>query len=338
MRRYLGFMMGTCAALAGCGDDVEAPGVAWDAGATVVDAGTSAGDVGSPPDRGESGDTGQPAADAGTPAEDTGPEPACDVDGDGFLSEACGGRDCDDEDRSANPDGTERCSFVDENCDGDNNEDLDCSFWAHGPRRLFSVDPFEQVVEEIGPTTLDGRRISLFDIDIDPQGQLVGISSNQLIQLDNEGRGRTVARVRTPANINGLAIDSEGTIFLTQSSGRPAQAYTLTMDGRLDSLGDLTPYASSGDCVVLKDDSLLMTSRNPEGGNDLLVYVDSRSAQTRLIGTMGAPRVYALSASFGYLFGLTDEGRVLLVNDQTGATEELFRQAGVQFYGAANGD
>ena len=81
-----------------------------------------------------------------------------------------------------------------------------------------------------------------------------------------------------------------------------------------------------------------MTSRNPEGGNDLLVYVDSRSAQTRLIGTMGAPRVYALSASFGYLFGLTDEGRVLLVNDQTGATEELFRQAGVQFYGAANGD
>ena len=123
-------------------------------------------------------------------------------------------------------------------------QDLDCSFWAHGPRRLFSVDPFEQVVEEIGPTTLDGRRISLFDIDIDPQGQLVGISSNQLIQLDNEGRGRTVARVRTPANINGLAIDSEGTIFLTQSSGRPAQAYTLTMDGRLDSLGDLTPYAA----------------------------------------------------------------------------------------------
>ena len=38
---------------------------------------------------------------------------------------------------------------------------------------------------------------------------------------------------------------------------------------------------------------------------------------------MGAPRVCALSASFGYLFGLTDE-RVLLVNDQTGATEELF--------------
>ena len=33
--------------------------------------------------------------------------------------------------------------------------------------------------------------------------------------------------------------------------------------------------------------------------------------------------MYALSASFGYLFGLTDEGRALLVNDQTGATEEV---------------
>ena len=138
------------------------------------------------------------------------------------------------------------------------------------------------------PTTLDGRRISFFDIDIDPQGQLVGISSNQLIQLEMRGEEDRSPGEDTLANINGLAIDSEGTIFLTQSSGRPAQAYTLTMDGRLDSLGDLTPYASSGDCVVLKDDSLLMTSRNPEGGNDLLVYVDSRSAQTRLIGTMGA--------------------------------------------------
>ena len=79
-----------------------------------------------------------------------------------------------------------------------------------------------------------------------------------------------------------------------------------------------------------------MTSRNPEGGNDLLVYVDSRSAQTRWIGTMGAPRVRVVRC-FGYLFGLTDEGRVLLVNDQTGATEELFA-SGCAFYGAANGD
>ena len=65
MRRYVGLMMGTCAVLAGCGDDVAAPGVSWDAGATVVDAGTSAGDVGSRLDGGESGDTGQPSADAG---------------------------------------------------------------------------------------------------------------------------------------------------------------------------------------------------------------------------------------------------------------------------------
>jgi hypothetical protein len=180
--------------------------------------------------------------------------------------------------------------------------------------------------------------VSLFDIDIDPNGSLIGVNGTQLIRFDETGRGTAIAQVRTPASINGLAIDSEGTIFLTQSGGSPARAYTMTLDGTVSPVGSLAPYTSSGDCVVLKDDSLLMTARSQRGGNDELVYVDSRTAQTRLLGTMGARAVYGLSASFGYLFGLSDEGRVLLVDPESGATEELFREPGVRFWGAANGD
>ena len=297
-----------------------------DAGQSLFDAGASSSDAG----QGEP-DAGQEEADAGVPAE-------CDRDQDGYASRECGGDDCDDSDRGVNPGISERCSFDDENCDGDNNEGLECTFFAHGPNTLYSVDPFADEVTVIGQMTSDGRNVSLFDIDIDPDGSLIGVNGTQLIRFDETGRGTAIAQVRTPASINGLAIDSEGTIFLTQSGGSPARAYTMTLDGTVTPVGSLAPYTSSGDCVVLKDDSLLMTARSQRGGNDELVYVDSRTAQTRLLGTMGARAVYGLSASFGYLFGLSDEGRVLLVDPESGATEELFREPDVRFWGAANGD
>jgi hypothetical protein len=267
---------------------------------------------------------------------DAGVSEECDRDNDGFGAERCGGDDCDDSDSRIHPGAQERCSFDDENCDDNNNEGLECTFFAHWPRYLYTVDPFAQTVEQIGEMTLDGNRISLFDMDIDPDGQLIGVTGNRLIRFDAEGRGTTIATVRTPSNVNGLAIDSQGTIFVTQSAGDPAQAYTINLDGTLSVLGSLAPYLSSGDCVVLKDDSLLMTARGDS--NDKLVYVDSRNATTREVGVMGASGVYALSASFGYLFGLTNQGRVLLVNPDTGATTELFRQSSIRFWGAANGD
>jgi hypothetical protein len=304
------------------------------------DAGVSLGsDASSAADAGLSGDdAGGLLLDAGSAETDAGISAECDRDQDGFASRECGGSDCDDSNPGVNPDASERCSFVDENCDEQNNEDLECTFFAHGPSTLYSVDPFAGEVTVIGPMTSGGRNVSLFDIDIDPDGSLIGVNGTQLIRFDETGRGTAIAEVRTPSAINGLAIDSEGTIFLTQSNGSPAQAYTMTLDGTVTPIGSLAPYVSSGDCVVLKNDSLLMTARNVNGGNDVLVYVDSRNAETRLVGTMGAHSIYGLSASFGYLFGLNDEGRVLLVDPETGETEELFRKQSVRFWGAANGD
>ena len=43
---------------------------------------------------------------------------ACDVDGDGVLHPACGGRDCDDEDPTVHPGATDAMDEQDRNCDG----------------------------------------------------------------------------------------------------------------------------------------------------------------------------------------------------------------------------
>ncbi|MFN7147534.1 MAG: MopE-related protein, partial [Myxococcota bacterium] len=49
---------------------------------------------------------------------ETDPVCACDADGDGHDSEACGGGDCDDADPGVNPGERETCDGVDEDCDG----------------------------------------------------------------------------------------------------------------------------------------------------------------------------------------------------------------------------
>ncbi len=53
-------------------------------------------------------------------------DPACDVDGDGFLSAACGGDDCDDDDAAVNPAAPELLGDgLDADCDGDPNARID---------------------------------------------------------------------------------------------------------------------------------------------------------------------------------------------------------------------
>ena len=311
----LRFSLAVCVIALGCGDEPTSSGDA--SNFATIDAGVTVG------------------SDTGPPPIDAGPPPGCDQDGDGFLAEDCGGGDCDDRDRSRHPDAPERCSFVDENCSGVNNEELDCTFFAHGRTDLYRIDPFMNRVAPAGAMRTPGSR-SILDIDQDPNGTLIGVTREELLSFDDQGRYEVIASIDTPANTNGLAIDSLGRIYLTQSETQDAQAFTVDLNGDVTVLGNLSPYRSSGDCVILKDDSLLMTAPSDDG--DLLVYVDRRDATPRVLGTTGFEKVYGLSASFGYLFGVTDEGRVLLLDSNTGEAEELFRRADLRFWGAANAD
>ena len=311
----LRFSLAICVIALGCGTEPTSSGDASDF--ATIDAGVTV------------------VSDTGPPPIDAGPPPGCDQDGDGFLAEDCGGRDCDDRDRSRHPDAPERCSFVDENCSGVNNEELECTFYAHGRTDLYRIDPFKSRVAPAGAMRTPGNR-SILDIDQDPSGTLIGVTREELLSFDDQGGYEVIASIDTPPNTNGLAIDSLGRIYLTQSDSRNARAFTVDLNGDVNVLGNLSPYRSSGDCVVLKDDSLLMTA--PSDYGDILVYVDRRDATPRVLGTTGFDKVYGLSASFGYLFGVTDEGRVLLLDSTTGEAEELFRRDDLRFWGAANAD
>jgi hypothetical protein len=240
------------------------------------------------------------------------------------------------------PDGSqprpEYCSFEDENCDGQNNEDLDCTFLAHGRDVLYRVDPFREVVTIASQVTLPGNS-GLLDADRDPDGSIVTATADG-IYVVYDGALLEIASIEAPPFTTGLAINDEGVLYLTNNDGEDSAAWKVdTETDEVTLFGSLAPYASSGDCVVTKDERLLMTSPDPadETAPDLLVEISQANAAATPIGPVGFDKVYGLSASWNHLFGVTDAGDVLLINPDTGAGELLFSTE-FQFWGASNGD
>lgn len=321
-----------------------------------------------------------PGGDAGVPEpQDAGsaapiPE-GCDADSDGYAASSCGGPDCDDTNARIHPDALEKCSFEDENCNGSNNESLDCTFIAAGPDDLYRVDPFEPRVTWL--FTVDHQNVEggMLDIDTDPDGNLIAVKKSGMYVVDESGGDFALesvgqfldaegASVDLSTWTNGMAINSAGTVFLTNSEQdrtvspyvSEAEAHTVNRaSGRISLLGSLAPYVSSGDCVALKDDSILMTARDPADvdANDTLVRVDSTTAQTTLLGSTGFTRIFGLSASFDYLFGVTEDAKLLLMDEATGGSTLLLDcslennaacpepppgENSIRFWGAANGD
>ena len=66
-----------------------------------------------------------------------------DRDGDSFLSDACGGQDCDDQDPDTHPGQPESCDQADNDCDGeiDNGFDADDDSWTSCGGDCDSTDP-----------------------------------------------------------------------------------------------------------------------------------------------------------------------------------------------------
>lgn len=256
--------------------------------------------------------------------------PECDKDGDGAIAEECGGDDCDDNSVQRSPDNFEFCDEIDNNCSGEVNDGIDCTFFAHSGTSLFRVDPFKNSLEQVS-TDLP----NLQDIDTHPDGTLYGVNFEGLhIYLEQQDRwiliGEFGIEVSDP---NGMAIDNFGTVFVTSQD----KVYSIDITtGAATLLGDMNGmFYSSGDCVVDKGDTLFMTSKHDDS-QDHLVRIDQMDGSGTLIGPIGTRKIFALTSAWGKLYGLTDQGEVLTINPSTGEGEFKHQFQGVRFFGAAS--
>ena len=261
---------------------------------------------------------------------DPGIEPGCDVDGDLFESEACGGDDCDDTDASIRPDQFESCDFIDNNCDGNINEGLNCTVYAHNATELFSVDPFK------GSLTYVGAVPGVVDFDTDTDGNLFGISASMLYRL-NEPTGEWIEvgeLGETDGQANGFAIDAQGNAYATSG----AYLYSVNLEtGETQTVGMVgEDIWSSGDCVVNKSNTLFMTSSDSSTPGDDLVLVDAATGVGTIVGNLEVGQIYGLTAAWGYMFGFTADGRVIQINESEATAVQLHHFTERVFYGAAS--
>lgn len=257
------------------------------------------------------------------------PDLACttDEDGDGSVTTACGGDDCDDTNPYISGTQAEICDEFDNDCDDEINEGIDCGFFAQSNTTLYYVEPFRKEIESLGDVP------GLFDIDTHPDGTLYGITSTYLYEYDESTMEWT--RFSNPlgnvGTANGMAIDVDGTVFIT--SGSTLYTADLTT-GAATLVGTMTGFVSSGDCVVTKDSALLMTSSHT--ATDSLVLIDGRDGNASQVGQTGEDEIWGLTAAFNRLFGLTSSGRVVEINRNTGMTTLIHAYPDVSFYGAAS--
>lgn len=259
-------------------------------------------------------------------APDTTVDPACDRDGDGFVALSCGGDDCNDNLARVRPGGAEGCDFTDNNCDGANNEGLDCTFYAHTPSALYRIDPFA------GTSTFVTDTPTLWDFDTDTDGTLWGIGPSGLYRFASGGWS-TVSGLSgiTGSSPNGFAIDSTGRAYATGGG----QVYAVNLDTGIFSLiGNLGGFTSSGDCVVDKSDTIYMSASG--FGADDLVRINGATGAATLVGSIGFPSVYGLTAAWGFLFGLDASGNIIEVNPDTGRGNIVQNFSGSVWYGAAS--
>ncbi len=257
-------------------------------------------------------------------------EPGCDVDGDGFEAIACGGTDCRDDDASIRPNQFESCDFIDNNCDESLNEGLNCTVYAHTATELFAIDPFDGSIAYVGAVP------GIVDFDTDLQGTLYGISATLLYRLNiTTGEWITVGDLGEPEGFpNGFAINSLGQAYATSGS----YLYRINLETAVTELvGEVGEDVwSSGDCVVTKADKLYMTSSDSSTPGDDLFFVDGGTGVGELVGNTGTGQIYGLTSAWGYMFGFTSSGLVVMIDEASGEATELHRFSEHAWYGAAS--
>ncbi len=282
----------------------------------------------------DSGSTNADSPDMGTEEVDMSEEvdmaPDCvDNDNDGVCAED----DCNDDEVSVGPGFPEVCDIFDNDCNEVVNDLADggsCGFYAHTDDALYFVDPFALTADKIADTPT-----IILDIDTHPDGRLFGILADFTLAVFNEqtngwdplpnGLGANVG------NANGLAINNDGKLFLT-SSGKLYTADITT--GVATEIGAFAPYISSGDAVVTKGDSLLMTSSH--SATDSLIRLNGDTGMGTLRGEIGVDSIWALTSAYGVLYGLTAQGRLVIIDETTGAGTIIHTFDGLSFYGAAS--
>jgi len=189
--------------------------------------------------------------------------------------------------------------------------------------RLGTVDIASGAVTVIGTTrTSTGTTIIMTDIDFDPDGNLYGVSPQNMYRINKADASLTDIGSHSLSYANSLVFNNIG-----------GQAYTadqslFTIDavtGSTKRLGNGgSAYDSTGDLAFIENDLYLTSKVQGDPADSSLIRLNMSTGVGSLVGLIGYPNVFGTASNDNVnLYGFS-ENKVFRINTATGEGEEQY--------------
>ncbi len=206
--------------------------------------------------------------------------------------------------------------------------------FAHSATELYRINPNDLSINLVGTFTFDQNDANITDIAIDKDGNMVGISVQQLYAIDLETAAATyIADLDNAFNgLTYLPTDGQETLVGVAFDGSVYRIDPITGASTLvgDYGGDLE---SSGDLVAVKNFGIVATVEVPEGGNDRLARLDPLTFEATIIGDTGFSRLFGIGFWEDKVYGFSENRHFVLIDVNTGNGQQV-EFGDVEWWGA----
>jgi hypothetical protein len=172
-----------------------------------------------------------------------------------------------------------------------------------------SVDPTTGAFSPLADTST-----AYTDIASSPSGDLFGVSSDSLYQVDPATGGSSrVGSLGTFVNMNSLAFTPSNNLYAAGGSG----FYSInTATGAASLVANIPGFNSSGDLLYDDASGRFFATSNSAAKDSL--YSIGLNGDATLIGNVGFDNVWGLAIANGTLYGYTSNRLQIIINPTTG--------------------
>ncbi len=212
--------------------------------------------------------------------------------------------------------------------------------YAHTAGNLYRVDPDTLAVTFIAAFGWPSGDDEMYDIAIDKNGKMIGITSDAVYAVDVMTAKCTFLAAFQGSVFNGLSfisadqIDNAGAEILVGADTNGDVYKVNPADGVQTLIGNYgSNWGSSGDLVSVAGATYATVNEGGFGENDTLVSVDPKTGKATRIGDTGFAGIYGLGYWKQKLFGFSTSNQFLLIDIATG--KGTLQKTGAQSWNGA---